>query len=445
MSNEINPSDTNPSKIQPPQYILIDDMIDDKWQEHLDTVNGQIHSMWNYLLYNQFCEKQVIELNEKVNKLKRKNTDLEDTNNELVEKIGKMKDKLYGPDKKKAKKKEDLLKTEFMPVKKYRKSPDHIIEKNLLNIYKNLNSIDDIIALKDYPKKFDFISNDKFNKLYNIIPSLEKLKNIIGMKNIKDQIFKSICYFLHQHNNINEMNHIMIMGPPGVGKTTIAHIMGDIYLQLGFLENDTFITARRSDLIAKYLGQTADKTQKVIDSAMGGVLFIDEVYSLGNKEQRDSFAKECIDTINLNMSRTDMPWLLIVGGYEEDINESFLAFNKGLERRFTVKLKLEGYSGEELYHILMSFIKEDNWEITDNAFTVSDIESNMKQFKHFAGDMRKLLQYVKENYCLRMMKETISLTGNKKELIRDDFVNALSMFACKKENDDKYFHASMYS
>jgi hypothetical protein len=143
------------------------------------------------------------------------------------------------------------------------------------------------------------------------------------------------------------------------------------------------------------------------------------------------------------MSRTDQPWLLIVGGYEEDINESFLAFNKGLERRFTVKLKLEGYSGEELYHILMSFIKEDNWEITDNAFTVSDIESNMKQFKYFAGDMRKLLQYMKENYCLRMMKDTISLTGNKKELIRDDFINALTMFKIK-ENDDKYFHASMY-
>ena len=81
MSNKINPPEINSSKIQPPQYILIDDMIDDKWQEHLDTVNGQIHSMWNYLLYNQFCEKQVIELNEKVNKLKRKNTDLEDTNN----------------------------------------------------------------------------------------------------------------------------------------------------------------------------------------------------------------------------------------------------------------------------------------------------------------------------------------------------------------------------
>jgi predicted NACHT family NTPase len=228
MSNEINPPEINSSGINSseinPIYIL-----DNKWQSHIDTVNNQLHNMWNFLLYNQFCEKQVIELNEKINKLKRKNSDLEEINQELTEKISKT---LCPPSKKKPKKQEDLLKIEFMPIKRYRRSPEHIIEKNLLNIYKNLNSIDDIIALKDYNKKFDFISNDKFNKLYNIIPSLEKLKNIIGMKNIKYQIFKSICYFLHQHNNINEMNHIMITGPPGVGKTTIAHIMGDIYLQL---------------------------------------------------------------------------------------------------------------------------------------------------------------------------------------------------------------------
>ena len=444
MSNEINPSDTNPSRITPPQYILIDDMIDDKWQEHLDTVNGQIHSMWNYLLYNQFCEKQVIELNEKVNKLKRKNSVLEDENSVLIDKIDKMKNKLYGPDKKKAKKKEDLLKIEFMPVKRYKKSADHIIEKNLLTIYKNLNSIEDIINLKNYPKKFDFVANDKFNRLYNIIPSLEKLNNIIGMKNVKEQIFRSICYFLHQHNNINEMNHIMIMGPPGVGKTTIAQIMGDIYLQLGFLENDTFITAKRSDLIAKYLGQTADKTQKVIDSVMGGVLFIDEVYSLGNKEQRDSFAKECIDTINLNMSRIDHPWLLIVGGYEEDIKESFLAFNKGLERRFTVKLKIEGYSAEELFNIIKSHIKEDGWTIDDDALTLSDIEERKDQFKYYAGDMRKLFQFAKEHYSVRMMKSSVDLNGNNKHLIRDDFTEALKCFNIKTEND-KYYHMGMYT
>jgi SpoVK/Ycf46/Vps4 family AAA+-type ATPase len=236
-------------------------------------------------------------------------------------------------------------------VKRYKKSELEEVKDIAIEIFGNLNNINDIINLKNHPKRFDFITNNKFNKLYNIIPALEELNVIIGMDNVKEKIFRSICYFLHDINersSNNEMNHIMIMGPPGVGKTTVAKIMANIYLRLGFLENDTFITATRSDLIAKYLGQTADKTQKVIDSALGGVLFIDEVYSLGNKEGRDSFAKECIDTINLNMSRTDRPWLLIVGGYKEEIEDSFLAYNKGLERRFTIKLEINGYNDDEL-------------------------------------------------------------------------------------------------
>ena len=81
----------------------------------------------------------------------------------------------------------------------------------MIEIFSNLNNINDIINLKNHPKKFDFITNDKFNKLYNIIPALEELKEIIGMDNVKEKIFRSICYFLHNINDINlsnnEMNH----------------------------------------------------------------------------------------------------------------------------------------------------------------------------------------------------------------------------------------------
>ncbi len=418
-----------------------------RWQQFNESVNNRIMGMWSFMNYNQFCDKELIALKNENTELRK---ELEDTKSEMFcirLKNEKLKDQLYGENKSfKKRKQTDLLSDEYKKVKRYKRSKQEEIDSMGMEIFSNLNNINDIINLKNHPKKFDFVGNNKFNKLYNIIPALEELDKIIGMNNVKEKIFRSICYFLHDikiDGIINEMNHVMIQGPPGVGKTTIAKIMGNIYLRLGFLENDNFITATRSDLVAKYLGQTADKTQKVIDSALGGVLFIDEVYSLGNKEGRDSFAKECIDTINLNMSRTDRPWLLIVGGYKEDIEESFLAYNKGLERRFTVKLEIKGYDEIELLNILKSFIKEEKWELEDNSINVNDIKENKDNFKYYGGDMRKLFQLAKENYCVRCMKTSLTLDGLHKKLSRDDFKKSIEQMKTNKKEENTS-HLMMY-
>ena len=207
----------------------------------------------------------------------------------------------------KLKRKIDEIELKDLPIKKiktdklleeFNKEEEYTSELNdeskdieLSKIFQNINSISDIVKLKDSKFKFDFINYEKFNKLYNLIPVLEELNEIIGMDDIKENIFNTISYFLHGLESKKELNHVMITGPPGVGKSTLAKIVGKIYLALDFLENNNFITARRSDLIAKYLGQTAIKTQEVIDKALGGVLFIDEVYSLGNPDKRDSFQR----------------------------------------------------------------------------------------------------------------------------------------------------------
>jgi len=436
----------------------------DNWNDYRDKVDSQLTTMWNFVLYNQFTNEEIRRLHRKINylnedldksnkeyqHLSNKFEDIYRTNKTLKRKISKLEDEINPPIKKR--KVTNLLETEFHDI-----NIDYLFlslqekEDYLKHTYQNLNSISDIIKLKDNINKFNYVNDQKFIKLYNLIPSLEELDNIIGMTEVKDTIFKAICYFIHGLNNKSELNHVMITGPPGVGKTTVAKIIGKIYLQLDFLENDTFITARRSDLIAKYLGQTAIKTQDVIDKALGGVLFIDEVYSLGNSEKKDSFAKECIDTLNLNMTREDKPWLLIVGGYKEDIENSFLAFNKGLERRFTVKLNIEKYSAEELYLILLKFIKDDKWDIEDDAVTVDDIKEYYEYFKFYAGDMQKLFQLSKQFYSIRLMKEALVLGNNNNKLSRKDIqagIDSIKDLVNSRDNSkeimDEYIKHSMY-
>lgn len=428
-----------------------------EWINYNNDIPNQMSTMWNFILYNQFNNEEIRrlhreirflkkdkkELNEDIKIYKRKIDDLEI----IVEKENKKRKKHYPNIIKKRRR--NILLTEFNKFKKNNELSiitNKVKDEYLTKIFSNLNTINDIINLKDHLYKFHFMSNSKFVKIYNIIPALEELNNIIGMNNVKIAIFKSICYFIHNLHNTNELNHVMITGPPGVGKTTVAKIIGKIYLALGFLDNDTFNIARRSDLIAEYLGQTAIKTQKVIDNSIGGVMFIDEVYSLGDREGRDSFAKECIDTINLNMTR-DEKWLLIVGGYKEDIQKSFLAYNRGLERRFTVKLNIESYNAEELYNIFNKFVKDANWEIKDNNYVNKIIQKNYKYFKFYAGDMLKIFQSAKESYSLRIMKESIQLKTEKLILSNEDISNSINSFIdpLQDEDEDNKYISTMYT
>ena len=159
-----------------------------------------------------------------------------------------------------------------------------------------VDNIDDIIKLG---KLFKPNHNYAFDleKIHNIIPVLTKLKNIIGMKQVKKTIVNQILYFISGINDENNMLHTVISGPPGVGKTMLGHIIGDIYYKLGIINgNDkntyTFKKVRRNDLIGEYMGHTAVKTQNVINECIGGVLFIDEAYSLGsNNDKRDIYSK----------------------------------------------------------------------------------------------------------------------------------------------------------
>jgi len=163
---------------------------------------------------------------------------------------------------------------------------EHFFEKRC---NKKIETIDDLIELgqiyKPEEKKKYNIDMVGLNKL---VEPLTELKRMIGMPKLKKAILDQVIYFLQDFDEKNaHMMHTIIEGPPGSGKTEVAKILAKIYARLGFLNKDKVTSVRRSDLIGQYLGQTAIKTQKAIDSAKGGVLLIDEAYSLGNPEGRD--------------------------------------------------------------------------------------------------------------------------------------------------------------
>ena len=179
-------------------------------------------------------------------------------------------------------------------------------QKEKFIIDDKVHDLDDLLnlAIKYGTPTVDDNININTHILFELIEPLEKLQKIIGMNDIKNIILDLILTSMQNLYDPNTLFHTIITGPPGVGKTMLAKILGEIYLRLGILKNDEYIfkTAKRSDLVGKYLGHTAIKTQELIDSCTGGVLFIDEVYSLGNEDKKDSFSKECIDTLNLNLT-----------------------------------------------------------------------------------------------------------------------------------------------
>lgn len=245
--------------------------------------------------------------------------------------------------------------------------------------------------------------------LWRISPYLEQLDNLIGMHSLKETVFCQIIYYLqgmHLRNTSSEYLHTMIYGSPGCGKTTVAQIIGKIYQTLGILSrNGVFKIAHRDDFIAGYLGQTANKTQKLLKSCLGGVLFIDEVYSLAPREtDKDSFSKEALDTLTAFLSEHKNDFCCIAAGYEEDVENCFFAMNKGLKRRFPWVHKIDIYTSEEMTNIFLKMVAEINWIINVDFNNINKIlKENIQYFANTGGDIETFLTKCKLSHSKRVI------------------------------------------
>lgn len=230
--------------------------------------------------------------------------------------------------------------------------------------------------------------------LSNLVKPLKKLRSLIGMKNIKSAMVDMILYYIQGFESKNRnMLHTKIEGPPGVGKTEVGKIMAQIYAAMGIIPSTKFKMVKRTDLIGEYVGHTAIKTQNAIDEAEGGVLFIDEAYSLGNSEKKDTFSKECIDTINQNLSENKKRLIVIIAGYPGELQECFFAYNRGLERRFPFTFSVEKYSHEELRDIFIKKVNDIKWNVSDvdTEVLTKFFSDNYDSFKYFGGDIENFL------------------------------------------------------
>jgi SpoVK/Ycf46/Vps4 family AAA+-type ATPase len=286
--------------------------------------------------------------------------------------------------------------------------PQQVEITETINIDVEINNIMDILKLIE---KYNLDPSIKYNInmrcLHDIKEPLEELNNMIGMKDLKNNIVDQILYFvqeLHKSNLSNgDFMHTVIYGPPGTGKTEIAKIMGKIYSKMGVLSKGTFKKVTRSDLIAGYLGQTALKTRDVIKEAIGGVLFIDEAYALGNPEKRDSFSKECIDTLCEALSDNKENLMVIIAGYENELKDCFFNFNQGLDSRFTWRFKTDDYSAEDLYNIFLKKVKDIGWEMDEKSNINTDwFKKNKDYLKFYGRDIETILAKTKIAHSKRV-------------------------------------------
>ena len=198
---------------------------------------------------------------------------------------------------------------------------------------------------------------------------LAELDELIGLDRVKAEIHRQVAVLKmdarRQEAGLKVATltrHLVFTGNPGTGKTTVARLVGGIYKALGLLSKGQLVEVDRSELVAGYLGQTAAKTAEVVASALGGVLFIDEAYSLNG----DQYGKEAVDTLVKEMEDHRDNLVVIVAGYPEPMAE-FVATNPGLESRFRTHIEFADYTDEELVAIQHSLAAKMDYDIADEA------------------------------------------------------------------------------
>lgn len=261
----------------------------------------------------------------------------------------------------------------------------------------------------------EFINDERLRITPEVEQEIAKLQkqldSLVGLPNAKKELHNLINFIKIQSLRVDHgltsfpiTYHLVFSGNPGTGKTTVARIIGQIYKHLGVLSSGHFVETDRAGLVAGYVGQTALKVQEVVNKAKGGVLFIDEAYSLMNDKQ-DAFGKEAIDSLLKAMEDLRDDLVIIVAGYTELI-EDFLQSNPGFKSRFNHFVQFDNFSTDELYDIFAMLCQTNDYQFGE-AFA-----QHMKtQLRHMP--VETIPNFSNGRYIRNLFEKLVTIQSNR--------------------------------
>lgn len=278
----------------------------------------------------------------------------------------------------------------------------------------------------------------------------DEFASFVGLDSVRDELFRQASYVqvqnLRQQNglsaHVSPSSHLVFQGNPGTGKTSIARIIATLYHRLGILKTDKVIETDRAGLVAGYIGQTAMKTREIVKSALGGVLFIDEAYTLARGGNND-FGQEAIDTLLKMMEDHRNELVVIVAGYESEMN-AFINSNPGLSSRFNRYFHFPNYTPDELLTILTQLFERHSYTLNETIHKdlriifSREIKSLGHRFSN-ARYVRNLFERVVEVQAHRLISSGSTFNADLKTILLSDIEQALGeRLSSSNSSSDNY-------